>query len=110
MSAPSLPSQFINWRLANQHQEANVENQQRAVTNEHLKRKQLMEALVSHPGWKLMSDFLGAKLEEATREAEGADNPHTMATNLMLAKAYRSLLRFPAETVAMADALAKQQR
>lgn len=109
MSAPSLPSQFINWRLANQHQEANAENQQRSFLQEHLRRKELMENLSNHPGWKLMAEFLAGAAEAHQRKAEEAPDPHTMATNLMLAKAYRSLVKFPADTIAFAENLAKQQ-
>lgn len=109
MSASSLPQQFINWRQANQHQEANAENQQRDFLANQQRRKQLMEALASHPGWKLITEFLGGAAETHLRAAEAATDPHTMATNLMLSKAYRALVRFPSDTIAMADGLAKQQ-
>jgi hypothetical protein len=109
MSTPPLPNQFINWRVANAQAGANVENQQHAFLQEQQRRKELMENLGNHPGWKLLATFLASKMEEATRAAEEADSPHGMATNLMLAKAYRTLIKFPADTIAMAEGMAKQQ-
>ena len=109
MTTPVLPNQFINWRVANAQEAGNRENAQRDFLNSHLQRKQLMEALESHPGWKLLASFLTSKLAEATQAAEEADTPHAMANNLMLAKAYRALLKLPSDTVALAEALAKQQ-
>jgi regulatory protein YycI of two-component signal transduction system YycFG len=109
MSTPLLPQQFINWRQANQQHDANVENQQRDFRDGQIRRKELMESLNSHAGWKLLATFLASKAEEAMRAAEDAETPHVMATNLMLAKAYRTLLRFPSDTIALADGVAKQR-
>lgn len=109
-SSPSLPEQFINWRVQNAQHDASVEDAQRDFLTQHLKRKGLMEVLIDHPAWKLINEFLVGKAQEAQRAAEDATSPHEMATNLMLAKAYRSLITFPADTIRMADALAKQQR
>lgn len=110
MTTPNpLPAAFINWRVANAQEDGNRENAQRHWQHEQTKRKELMESLQGHAGWKLLSAFLASKAEEATRAAEDADSPHGMATNLMLAKAYRALIKFPADTIAMAEGMAKQQ-
>jgi len=110
MTTPSLPEQFTNWRLANLQEAGNRENAQRDFLNTHLQRKQLMEALASHPAWKLVSEFLSGKAEEALRKAMDADNPHEMQSNLMLVKAYHALIKFPSDTVAFAETAAKQQQ
>ena len=104
-----LPSAFINWRVANAQEDANKENAQRDFLATQLRRKELMENLSNHPGWKMLAEFLSAKAEEAQTLAENAETPHLMATNLMLAKAYRTLVKFPSATVTFAEAMAKQQ-
>lgn len=109
MTTPALPSAFVNWRVTNAQEDGNRENAQRHWQHEQQRRKELMASLQGHAGWQLLATFLASKMEEATRAAEEADTPHGMATNLMLAKAYRTLIKFPADTIAMAEGMAKQQ-
>lgn len=109
MTTPNpLPAAFVNWRVTNAQEDGNRENAQRHWQHEQQRRKELMASLQGHAGWQLLATFLASKAEEATRAAEDADNPHAMATNLMLARAYRTLVKFPADTIALAEGAAKQ--